>query len=184
MPDLETAGSITQELVAQAQSGDVDAFGMLYEMHMPAIYRYIYHQVSSIEEAEDLTEEVFLRAWRAMPRFQRGDAGFLPWLYRIARNAVIDHYRTARTHVPFDGESTLTADGDCADSITSAEEHEALLSAVSTLPEEQRQVIILRFFEGLTHSKVAAILGKSEGACRTIQYRALRALSVLLEGKG
>ncbi len=174
-------------LVKRAIAGDADAFGELYLRHLDAIYRYVYFRVGNVEDAEDLTEQVFLKAWEALPGYRQRGNPFSSWLYRIAHNVVVDHHRRQQTAraVPLpdgNGGGWETNEPTTLDRVIAAEEAAALASAIAQLPEEQQQVIILRFIEGMSHAQVSRIIGKSEGACRVIQHRALTALNRLLTG--
>lgn len=172
-------------LVERAINNDTEAFGELYMRHLDAIYRYIYFRVDDARDAEDLTEQVFLKAWEALPGYERQGYPFTSWLYRIAHNAVIDHYRRKKPTVsmsPLPELELNTSQPNTLDQVIEAEEASMLAEAITLLPEEQQQVIILRFIEGLRHAEIAEIMDKSKGACRTIQYRALNALSRLLTG--
>ncbi len=164
-----------------AQAGDAEAFAALYERYVDRLYRYIYYRVGNRTEAEDLTEQVFLKAWEAIRRYEERGVPFGAWLFRLAHNLVIDHYRTTRPTqsleatggpTPADPDRLLSLRLELAD----------LQQALARLPEEQQAVIILRFLEGLSHQEVARLLGKSEGAVRVIQHRALAALARLLGG--
>jgi RNA polymerase sigma-70 factor (ECF subfamily) len=152
-----------QALVSQAIDGDADAFGVLYLDHLDAIYRYIYYRVADEQLAEDLTEEVFVRAWTALPKYEPQGYRFTSWLYRIARNLVVDHYRLPE------------------DQLADHQDYESLANAIKQLGDDEQQVIVLRFMEGLSHREVAEVIGKSEGASRVIQHRALEALVGLME---
>ncbi len=173
------------ELVDRAIVGDADAFGALYMKHLDAIYRYVYLRVHNVPEAEDLAEQVFLKAWLAIGSYKQYGKDFIHWLYIIAHNAVVDyHRRPDSAHLPLP-EDLEARSGEAAalDAIIQTEDVCALSAALSQLSEEQQQVIVLRFVEGLSHTDVARIIGKSEGACRIIQHRALLALSKLLIGQ-
>ncbi len=169
-------------LVEHAIAGDTDAFGELYLLHLDAIYRYVYFRVGDVHDAEDLTEQVFLKAWEALPGYRHCGNRFSSWLYRIAHNIVIDHCRhRSQLSLPLadrgdEGSSQVAA----LDRVIEAEEAAALVKAVAQLPDDQQQVIILRFVEGLSHNEVAHIMDKSEGACRVMQHRTLAALNELL----
>lgn len=177
------AGTRHRDLVERAVNGDKVAFGQLYERHLDPIYRYIFFRVSSSADAEDLTEDVFVSAWEALPDFSdESENAFLSWLYRIAHNRVIDHYRKRR---PDSWTSEQLAQEEARS--PSVEETaqfnrdaERLAEAIAQLEDTEQQVIILRFIEGLSHSEVAGLIGKSEGASRVIQYRALVNLRELL----
>jgi RNA polymerase sigma-70 factor (ECF subfamily) len=139
--------------------------------------------VRNATDAEDLTEQVFLKAWEALPAYQQRGKRFASWLYQIARNLVIDHHRA---HKPVQSASLGHHDdveskqATALERVIEAEESAALATAVSRLPPEQQQVIFLRFVKGLDHAEVARILDKSKGACRVIQHRALTALNQML----
>ena len=169
--------------MARSIDGDADAFGALYERHLDAIFRYVYYRVGDTREAEDLTEQVFLRAWEAIPRYRQRSTPFTSWLYRIAHNAVVDFHRDRKWTVPVPSHELFEIRGERPSSVQqviAAEEAARLASAIGQLPEEQQQVVVLRFVEGLGHAEVARVLGKSPGACRVIQHRALAALGRLL----
>jgi RNA polymerase sigma-70 factor (ECF subfamily) len=177
----ETADEVT--LVARSIDGDADAFGALYERHLDAIFRYVYYRVGDTREAEDLAEQVFLRAWEAISHYRQRSTPFSSWLYRIAHNAVVDFHRDRKWIVPVPSHELLEIRSERPSSVQqviAAEEAARLASAIGQLSEEQQQVVVLRFVEGLGHAEVARVLGKSPGACRVIQHRALAALGRLL----
>jgi len=170
-------------LIAQAIAGNADAFGELYLLHLDAIYRYVYYRVGDGAEAEDLTEQVFLKAWEALPGYQQRGYPFSSWLYRIAHNTVADYHRRQKPEVPMPSPEKVEKRDQHRpplEQVIATEEAATLATAIAQLSEEQQQVIILRFIEGLSHAEVARILAKSEGACRVIQHRALAALNRLL----
>jgi RNA polymerase sigma-70 factor (ECF subfamily) len=172
-------------LVKRAVAGDADAFGELYLLHLDAIYRYVYYRVGDANDAEDLTEQVFLKAWKSLSRYKRRGNPFTSWLYRIAHNAVVDHYRRQKPTVSMPSSEKVDRESKQPtplEQVIEAEEAAALATAVTQLSEEQQQVIILRFVEGLKHTEVARIINRREGACRMIQHRALTALNQLLSG--
>ncbi len=169
-------------LIRRVVSGDPQAFGEIYQRHLDAIYRYIFFRTDDSQDAEDLTEEVFLSAWEALPKYRDFGFPFRAWLYRIAHNAVVDYHRRKKLLViePIidqdfpDGSSGLLHD------VINLEQARNIAAAITLLPEDHQQVIILRFIEGLSYSEVAQIIKKSEGACRMIQHRALKNLAQLL----
>lgn len=172
-----------QLLVMRASRGDGEAFGKLYDLHLDAVYRYVYYKVGSADEAEDLTAQVFLKAWEAMPRYQWREIPFSHWLMRLARNAVIDHFRAKRPKADLD-EGLVSQEPDPQSQYLQKETATRLESAIRRLPEEQRAVIVLRFIEGMDYAQVAGIIGKSHGALRVIQHRALAALRRMLSQEG
>jgi RNA polymerase sigma-70 factor (ECF subfamily) len=164
--------------------GDVDAFGSLYVRHLDAIFRYIYYRIGEEAEAEDLTEEVFARAWEALPGYRAREYPFTSWLYRIAHNLVVDHHRRKKSLPANDLESRMTQNRRAhEDQLVHDQEASLLAEGIRLLPEEEQQVLTLRFVEGLSHREVAVIIGKSEGASRVIQHRALTRLSEFLEAR-
>ena len=169
-------------LIGRAIDGDTEAFGELYTRHLDAVYRYIYFRVNDAPDAEDLTEQVFLKAWEALPGYKQMGKPWRNWLYRIAHNSVMDFYRRRQQSEKITAEA-LNWENESVnvlDEIIEVEEAHLLARAINQLPEEQQELVILRFIEGLNHEQVADILQKSNGACRTIQYRALAKLNRLL----
>src|SRR5919198_1970774 len=169
-------------LAVRASKGEAAAFGLLYDRHVDAIYRYVYYRVRDDAEAEDLTSDVFMRALRAMPRYEPRQA-FLAWLYRIARNAVIDRARRGKRQVSYeDALEHPTPDQivDPDDQILERAENSALRAALRKLTPLQQEVVVLRFLEGFSTQEIARIVGKREGTVRGIQFRAIGALRQLI----
>lgn len=177
------AGTRHRYLVERAINGDKAAFGLLYERHLDQIYRYIFFRVGNPADAEDLTEDVFVSVWQALPDFSNdSQSAFLSWLYRIAHNRVVDHYRKRQpqnwTSEQFAREEAPTPSVEETAHLN--RDVERLAEAIAQLDATEQQVIVLRFIEGRSHSEVAEMIGKSEGASRVIQYRALVKLKELL----
>ena len=162
-------------LVDKATDGDYEAFGELYGIYLDYIYRYVFYQVKNKMMAEDLTEEIFVKVWEAIGKYKRGSLAFRAWLYRIAHNHVIDYFRTRRQHLPLKEEMPDTSDNPEQELEEKLMQQE-LAKALSYLPSQQRQVIILKFIEELDNHEIAQIMQKSEGAIRVMQMRALAAL--------
>jgi RNA polymerase sigma-70 factor, ECF subfamily len=174
-----------RQLVLQAQAGNAEAFGQLYDAYMERIYRFVYFRVEDQQTAEDLTSQVFLRAWNNLDRFRLGGTPYLAWLYTIAHNAVIDHYRTRKVTTPL--EDVRLSQPDYAEVVENdidfAVEMSSIKSAMRTLTDDQQQVLTLKFIEGMSNDEIARHLGKREGAVRALQMRGLRALAKQLEEK-
>ncbi len=167
-----------ESLVRQARSGDSEAFGQLYDACLERVYRYIYFRVSEEETAEDLTSQVFLKAWENLDRYKTGGSPFIAWLYTIARNLVIDHYRTQKEVVSLE-DVTLSAPEE-QNPVGQAElrfEMQALRDALQLLTEDQQEVLILKFIAGLPNASIAKMLKKQEGAIRALQMRGLQTLA-------
>ena len=172
-------------LATRASRGDVAAFGLLYDRHVEAVYRYVYYRVRVDAEAEDLTSDVFMRALKAIPRYEPRQA-FLAWLYRIARNAVIDRSRRASRQIPFEDalkhpEADTVVEPDAE--ILVRAESTALRAALAQLTPLQQEVVVLRFLEGFTTREIARIVGKREGTVRGIQFRAIGTLRQLIPSR-
>lgn len=170
-------------LVELARAGDADAFGMLYDHYQGSVYRFLYYRVGSVALAEDLTSETFFRALRSMSSFRWQGKDFGAWLMTIARNLTTDHFKASRTRL----EST-TEDMSPHDSATDGPEvavlatltNEALLAALKKLPPEQQECLIMRFLQGFSIAETAQVLGRSDGAIKQLQLRAVRNLAKLL----
>lgn len=167
------------ELIARACRGDAAALGELYTRYSDRVYRYLYYRTSDRALAEDLTAEVFLRMVEGIGSYDQREIPFAAWLYRIARARLVDHWRDAgqREIVLLEDEAdseTLGEERDDLEQVASAEQFSQLLQ---TLTSDQQEVLILRFVEGLTHAEIGRILGKSEGAVKALQRRALHRLA-------
>jgi RNA polymerase sigma-70 factor (ECF subfamily) len=173
-----------QRLVSRASRRDSAAFGVLYESHLDRVYRYIYYRVGSTAEAEDLSEQVFLKAWEAIDRYESRGVPFVAWLYRLAHNLVIDHYRARRPTMPLEDVAEAEEPGaNILDAVESQLDAEEVRLAVRKLSPEHQQLIVLRFVEGMSHAEVAQITGKTEGATRVVQYRALQSLAKAMQSE-
>ncbi len=169
------------DVIERARNGDVAAFGEIYDTHVDSVYRYLLYRVRQPSDAEDLTSEVFTRAFANIHRYRWQGKSFLAWLYTIARNAVTDRRRRDRPTVELDNAYGLAAGGPTAhDRAVLGEEVDALRGAVKHLTGEQQEVLVLRFVENLSSREVAKILGKNEGAIRALQFRALGRLRKIL----
>ncbi len=174
-----------QDLIHQASRRDRDAFGDLYERYLEAVYRYCCHRLRSAQEAEDLTEQIFLKVWEYLTgsRQARPVEHFRAWLFRIARNAVIDHTRKQQPEAydPATLAAVLPGAGSAEDEAQCRNSLQRLHAALDQLDETGREIITLRFLAGLRHQEVARILGLQEGHVRVLQYRALKQLRMILE---
>ena len=162
-------------LVKLAAGGNFQAFGNLYSIYMGRIYRYVYYQVKDKMTAEDITEEVFVKAWKVIRSCRGREDTFQAWLYRIAHNQLADCLRDAGRVTSLEKDGAIDIADPC-ERIESSVEYQELLKAITGLPETQRQVVILKFIEGLDNRETGKVLGKSEGAVRIAQMRALESL--------
>jgi RNA polymerase sigma-70 factor (ECF subfamily) len=166
-----------ERFVNQAKSGDADAFGQLFDHYHEPIYRFVASRVYRPTDAEDLTQIVFVKALEALPRYEARGVPFGGWLFRLARNAVIDFVRTRHDHVELDAIGQRSAPGAQPDElILIRDEIDAVGVALAALTDEQRDAISLRFFSGLSAREAAEAMGKQEGTVRGLQFRAIAAL--------
>ncbi|MBI2756989.1 MAG: sigma-70 family RNA polymerase sigma factor [Chloroflexi bacterium] len=177
-------------LVDRAVGRDGDAFGALYDCYLTPVYRYLYVRTGHHADAEDLAEQVFFKAWEALPRFTWQGRPFLAWLYRLAHNALVDHLRrqrptTSLTPTRDDGERPfdLASDVDGA-AFAQRLDAQVLIAVIQQLTPDQQAVIALKFLEGRETAEIAEILDKREGTIRALQLRALLSLRRLLEAQG
>jgi RNA polymerase sigma-70 factor (ECF subfamily) len=173
-------------LIQRAGRGDADAFGRLYRLHVQAIYRYIYHRVNHVHLAEDLTGDVFTRALRGIGGYRDQGKPFIAWLYRIAHDRVIDHYRRVdrRPNESDLEDEPIPVQMDMDEGLLRRQAAQALRAAIAELTDDQQQVVILRFMEGQRLETVAEIMGKNANAIKALQHRALRALATRLQRAG
>ena len=167
-------------------SRDSDAFGELYDLFVERVYRYLYFRTGSHPEAEDLTEQVFLKAWEAIGRYRWQGRPFLAWLYRLAHNAHIDHVRSQKptTSLNSDERPVELPSSAAAVELSRALDADLLARALGELTPDQQQVIVMKFLEGLDNEQIAQNLAKREGAIRALQMRALMSLRRVLEHQG
>lgn len=173
-------------LVEHACRGDKDAYGDLYEHYLDGVYRYVYCRVGNHQDAEDLTETVFMKAWQSLARCYEEKALFRRWVFRIAGNAIIDHYRTGKQLLSLD-ETTPVIDESMHLELNMAaqEDISRALTAVRQLSSVYQHVLVLRFANGLNIEETAHALKRTPGAVRVLQHRALKALQdVLAAAKG
>ena len=174
-----------RQLVLQAQDGNSEAFGQLYDAYMERIYRFVYFRVEDQQTAEDITSQVFLKAWSNLDRFQFSRTPYLAWLYTIAHNAVIDHYRTRKVTTALDDVQLSQPDHSelVENEIDLSVEMRSVKTALQSLTDDQQKVLTLKFIEGMSNNEIARHLGKREGAIRALQMRGLQALAKQLEEK-
>lgn len=173
-----------KNLVSRAKTGEAEAFGQLYDHYLPKIYRFILFRVDGEATAEDLTHEVFLNAWKGIDNYEITAFPFGSWLYRIARNKVIDYYKTNKVYLAIEkvkeGDPVLPATLAIESDLDIKMGLERIRRALRELSEDQQTVIIMRFVDDLSHAEIAAVLGRSEGTTRVIQHNALKNLRKIL----
>ncbi|MEX2446713.1 MAG: sigma-70 family RNA polymerase sigma factor [Dehalococcoidia bacterium] len=170
-------------LVDQARQGDAEAFGALYDRFQPEIVRYLTHRVGDADTAEDLAQQVFLKAWQAIPRYESRGVPFKAWLYRMAHNQMVDHFRTRRPTADLEGVEVVEA-AEAEHLVLTAEMNDALARALERLSEDHRQVLVLRFLMEKSAREIGEIMGRKEVTVRGLQMRALQALRREIEETG
>jgi RNA polymerase sigma-70 factor, ECF subfamily len=164
-------------LVAEAQRGDPEAFGRIFDAYVGPIHRFIASRVNRPSDAEDLTQLVFVKALEALPRYEARGIPFGGWLFRLARNAIIDQVRTRRDHLSLVAAVTRETEDAGPEAMASLRDDlERVARAMIELTDDQREVIELRFFAGLSVHETADAMGRQDGTVRGLQFRALGAL--------
>jgi RNA polymerase sigma-70 factor (ECF subfamily) len=173
-----------ERLVALAQQGDREALEELYLLHFDRIYGYLHLSVGNRHDAEDLTTQTFMRMLESITRFRWQSAPFSAWLFRIAHNLAMDHFRASRRLQPEEevpepiGEEEPSAEAAAMQSIG----RQSMLELIDDLSHDQKQVLTLKFVFNLKNAEVATILGKTEGAIKSLQHRALVSLEKRIAG--
>jgi RNA polymerase sigma-70 factor (ECF subfamily) len=164
-------------LVAEAKRGDREAFGRIFDAYAGPIHRFIASRVNSPSDAEDLTQLVFVKALEALPRYEARGIPFGGWLYRLARNAIIDQIRTRRDHLSLVAAVTRETDDAGPEARAALQDDlDRVARALTDLTDDQREVIELRFFAGLSVLETAVAMGRLEGTVRGLQFRAIASL--------
>jgi RNA polymerase sigma-70 factor (ECF subfamily) len=170
------------KLIARAKNKDKKAFGILYDYYQPKIYRFIFIKTGSKEDSEDLTHQVFLSAWQKIEEYEERGFPFSGWLYQIARNAVIDFYRSKRHNVQLEEVENILPDNSyIEEDIDLKIKLEKLMNAIKQLKTDYQDVVIMRFVDDLSVREVANILNKSEGSIKLMQHRAIKKLKEIFE---
>jgi RNA polymerase sigma-70 factor, ECF subfamily len=166
-------------LVQAAQAGAAEAFARLYDLYVERIFRYVYFRVSDDQLAEDITSEVFLKAWENLDHYRWHDKPFIAWLYSIAHHAVIDQYRAARPSIALDEAAAqyISIENGMEESLDQHLRSETVRKSLQRLTGDQQEVLTLRFIAGLSTEEIARQMGKRQGAVRALQMRALKALA-------
>ena len=173
-----------EQLIQRAQQGDLAAVSELYRLHVDRIYQYVRYRIGDDQTAEDITAEVFLRAIEGLRAYTDQGAPFIAWLYRIAHARVVDHWRSLKRRQTAPLDDPLLQDGLLVtDEAIEADvlQQRSLWSALRQLTDDQQNVIILKFVQGLSNAEIAQLLGKTEGAIKALQRRALESLLRLLD---
>jgi len=176
LPDIEYKEDV---ILLRASQGDKDAFGELYEQYMDRIFNYVYYRTGNVHDAEDLTARVFQRAMNHIRNYTDRGLPFSAWLYRIAHNLIANWHRdrSRKQEIPIDDLPVLPARSDHPETnVVRTEEQDALLRLIRRLPAERQTLLILKFVEDLSNAEIGQIMGRSEGAVKSLYHRTLLAL--------
>jgi len=164
----------------KAQNGDSEAFAQLYDLFAEKIYRFIYFRVGHKEVAEDVLSDTFVKGWQKINQVNAPSA-LSGWLYQIARNNIIDYYRIKKDFVALEEVENILEDAvNPIDETNLSLDQKRILVVLNQLPAEQQEVIRYKFFEDLSNEEIAYVMGKTEGAIRVIQHRAINRLKDIL----
>jgi RNA polymerase sigma-70 factor (ECF subfamily) len=172
--------SVDEAALVERAKRDPEAFGLLYEQYVDRIYNYVYYRTGNCHDAEDLTARVFYQAMHHLSGYVQRGAPFSSWLYRIAHNLVANWHRdrSRRQVVSLDRLASLArpGEGSSLESAAQSEQRAALLAAVRRLPADRQQLLILKFVERLPNAEIGQIMGRSEGAIKSLYHRVLLSL--------
>lgn len=164
------------EYARRVARGETEAFGVLYDRYIEKIYRFIYYKTFSKEVSEDLVSDVFTKAFGKIGSYDTGKGSFSAWLYRIARNAVIDHYRTKKATTPIEDEFDLGTDDRTPEALDALRTLAHVTEYMETLTPKQREIITLRVWEEKSYREIAEIVGGSEDSVKMAFSRSIREL--------
>ncbi len=162
--------------VKRCQIGEIDAFGVLYDRYLDKIYRFIYYKTFNQETAEDITSSVFHKALEKINSYSEGKGSFSSWLYRIARNSVIDHYRTNKNNLSLEDVFEVGVDERTPETIDATRALKTVQTYLESLDARQREIITLRIWEDKSYKEIAEIIGGTEGSIKMAFSRGIREL--------
>jgi RNA polymerase sigma-70 factor (ECF subfamily) len=166
-------------ILERAIQGDREAFGVLYERYVDRIYNYVYYRTGNVHDAEDLTERVFMRALRHIRNYRNRGLPVSAWFYRIAHNLVANWHRdnSRRKEVPLEDRILMTSQSDHPErELLASEQNQELLQVIRCLPSERQQLLILKFVDHLSNAEIGHIMGRTEGAIKSLYHRTLIAI--------
>ncbi|HZJ24383.1 MAG TPA: sigma-70 family RNA polymerase sigma factor [Anaerolineales bacterium] len=168
-----------EDVLTRAAQGDRDAFGLLYERYLDRIFNYVYYRTGNLHDAEDLTARVFQRAMNHIKNYTDRGVPFSAWLYRIAHNLVANWHRdrSRRQEIPINDVPILPSKGDHPErNLVRSQEETTLLKLIRRLPPERQNLLILKFVENMSNAEIGKIMGRSEGAVKSLYHRTLLSL--------
>ncbi len=188
---MQTTGKVSQmpqseeqEILVRASQGDLEAFGVLYGQYVERIFNYVYYRTGNVHDAEDLTARVFYRALHHIRSYTDRGVPFSAWLYRIAHNLIANWHRDRSRHqeIPLSDAPTIHYKGDPPEvALIQSQDREDLLKLIRHLPAERQHLLVLKFVEHMSNEEIGQIMGRSEGAVKSLYHRTLLALRNDLE---
>ena len=183
---VEGAPAVGEDVLRRAVARDEEAFAALYEAHLSRVYRHVRYRVGDPDLAEDITSQVFLRAWQAIDRYRPVEGRpFMAWLFTIANNLIIDHHRKAKRELPgIEPERHIARTADPEEAAIGQDLNDQIRAAIGRLKPEYQLIVSLRLVEDMDYEDIARILNKKPGALRVTLFRALSALREDLARRG
>ncbi len=169
------------QIIQEYKAGELSAFGQLYDRYVQALYAFVFYRVSNRQVAEDLTSEVFFKALQAMPKFDPKRASFKTWLFQIARNRVIDYYRTNKPTEDIETAATVPASSNITAELETAEDREYIQKLLGQLPLDQRDLVIMRIWDELSYREIAELTNQNEGTLKVQFSRLTKKLSEMYQ---
>ncbi|MBT3412772.1 MAG: sigma-70 family RNA polymerase sigma factor [Candidatus Jacksonbacteria bacterium] len=164
------------KIIERCQKGDIAEFGKLYDSYITPIYKFVYYRTHHTQTAEDLVSTVFLKALKNISQYSSEAGSFSSWLYRIARNTVIDHYRTSKTEIDIEDVWDLQTNEDIPKDLDTKNKLKDISEYITKLKPEQRDIIVMRLWDGLSYKEIAEIMQKSEASCKMTFSRTMATL--------
>lgn len=175
----------TFKLVQRAQHGDKEAYGEIYKLYQKKIYRFSYYMMQNQELAEDITQNTFIKAWLALPSFSFSKNGTIQaYLFKIARNLSIDYQRKKKEISLEVIADVMPSEENLEEIVERREEQEIVSKALKTLDEDEKQIVVLRYFEDMSYEEISKVVGKNEGAIRVQLHRILKKLKEEIKDYG
>lgn len=170
-----------KKLVYDARKGNKEAVGVLYDTFLDAVYRFVYYRVRTREEAEDITENTFVSIFEHIKEYKDTGSPFEAWLFRIARNKIIDHYRSQKPNIPIEKSRESPSDENVEQKVEVALTKEYIMTCMRLLPASYQEIIILKYIEEKTNEEISILLEKPLAHVRVLQSRALAKLRSIVK---
>jgi RNA polymerase sigma-70 factor (ECF subfamily) len=184
-PGVSREADAERDLIARATNGDEAAFTALYDAHYQRVYRYVHYRLAKTQDVEDVSQKVFLQAWRGLKRYRPREVPFVAWLITIAHNETMSFFRSNKRALFVEWDDSIHEVAIDSESMLERRYEQAnVREAILRLNSDQQQVVTMRFLEGFDYIDIAAALGKAEGTVRVIQHRALQHLRRILQEGG